>query len=81
MGNREMTKQELGEKIAEIFRQAYWFAREHPRHNEALDISDLTFIQADQTLSLIKEAGWIPPEEFVEAASEYCREAGWREPS
>lgn len=59
------TEQELREEIAEVFRQAYWFAREHPKQKETLDISNLTLTQANQILTLVKDAGYKSPEDYV----------------
>ena len=79
-----MTESELREKMAEVFRQSYWFAKEHPKHKETLDISKLTFTQADQILALIKEAGYIQLADNQNLpshlASKYIelRDEGWR---
>ena len=63
---------ELREKIARIF-----------FNFDALTYFSMDNYQSrvDQILVVIKEAGYmkIGSDEFIEAASDYCRKVGWRE--
>ena len=47
----------LRTEIVEIFRQAYWFARQHPKQKNTLNIGKLTKQQADLVLSKVLKAG------------------------
>lgn len=75
-----MTEQELREKIA---RQIWmddsgsdvgWLQGSGARKD------GVVWRIADQILALIKSAGWVSPEDFEEAACEFCRSQGWKEP-
>ena len=47
-------------EIAAIFRRAYWFARQHPKQKNTLNIGKLTKQQADLVLSKVLKAGYLP---------------------
>ena len=49
----------LRTEIAEIFREAYWFARQHPKQKNTLNIGKLTKQQADLVLSKVLKAGYL----------------------